>query len=449
MIKKITAAVVVLILSTWFGLLGMRSGSGSIKASYSAEELREDFLQFRGYIENNHPRPYAFTDKDTFNRQFRAQYEKIKAPMSLRQFYCLLAPLKAQIGCGHAHLDYPEEYRHIMQRFKFPLILSFIDGKCYLRKKLRGSDDIPLFSEIMSINGIGIDDIRETLLSEIAADGHNRSFKTSALESCFQYYHGYHYGTPYEFRIEYRTVENGNIREAVIQAIPCSGLNYSNKKLRELDFQVDPEKNAAVLTIDSFNFYKEKNEVFFAFVDKAFTAIRKNRITPVVIDLRGNGGGDPFCAAYLWAHIIREPHPYFSEPYGKYATLSKPIEQADNHFPGDLFILIDGGIFSTTGHLCALLEYHKRGVFIGTETGGTYSCNADVKKFPLKHTGLVFKLATGTFSAVVEGIPEGQGIMPHYRVQSTIEDLRNGRDAVMEFVFEHLGDRKSTALPLI
>jgi hypothetical protein len=409
--------------------------SGGIRTleNYSVKELQEDFQQFRKRIEETFPSPYEFTSKESFDRSFQTQYEKINTPMSLLDFYRLLAPLKGQIGCGHAHLDYPAEYRRTVQIYKFPLILKFLENRCYVRRDLNENSSLPLFCEILSINEIGIESIVKTLKSEISADGNNRHFRTSSLENCFQYYYANHYGVPTEFRIEYRTSENGDIHETVIPAIPCSGINYSNKEPKELDIKVFPQKNAAVLTIDSFVYYEEKNEVFFAFVDKAFSRIREENIKNVIIDLRGNGGGDPFCASYLLSYIEREPYPYFSKTYGKYADLAKPIKQADGNFSGELFILIDGSNFSTTGHFCSILKYHGLGTFIGTETGSTYTCNAAVRGFPLKNTKIGLKIATGSFAAAVEGFPKDRGIVPHHIVKTNIDDLKNKKDAVLDY----------------
>ena len=408
----------------------------TLKEEYSVKELQEDFLQFRRYIEETFPCPYEFTSKESLDRSFQAQYKKINKPMSLIEFYRMLAPLKGKIGCGHAHLDYPEEYRRTVQIYKFPLILRFLENKCYVRRDLHEHSSLPLFSEILSINEIGIESIMDTLKSEISADGHNSFFKTSNLENCFQYYYANHFGVPKEFRIKYRTNENGDIHETVIPAIPCSSINYSNKVPKDLDIQVFPKKNTAVLTIDSFSYYKEKNKIFFSFVDKSFSRIREENIENVIIDLRGNGGGDPFCASYLLAYVEKEPYPYFSEPYGKYAELSKPIKQADNPFRGELLILIDGRNFSTTGHFCSILKYHDQGIFIGTETGSTYTCNAAVRVFPLKNTRIGLKIATGSYAAAVKGFSKDRGIIPDHHVKTNIKDLKAGKDTVLDYALK-------------
>jgi len=404
-----------------------------LKERHSVKEMQEDFHQFQKHIEEIHPGPFEFTSKEDFDRSFEAQYAKISEPLSLREFYNVLAPLKAKIGCGHAHLDYPGEYRRNVQVYKFPLILKFLEYRCYMTKDLNENSSLPLYSEIVSINDIQIDHIIQTLMAEISADGHNKFFKTSALENCFQYYYANHYGAPQEFQIKYRTKENGDIRRITIPAVPCSSINYSNKVPKDLNIEILSQKDTAVVTIDNFNYYGEKNKIFFSFIDKAFQKINQENINNLIIDLRGNGGGDPFCAIYLLSYVEKEPTVYFSKSYGKYADLSKPIPLAENPYRGNLFILIDGSNFSTTGHLCSILKYHNIGTFIGTETGSTYTCNAAVRTFDLKNTGIILKLATDSFAAAVSGLPKDRGIIPHHIVQTNIEDLKSKRDTVLEY----------------
>jgi hypothetical protein len=409
---------------------------------YSVKELQEDFLQFQRQVEEIYPYPYEFISKESFGESFEAQYEKINKPMSIREFYKILVPLKAKIGCGHAHLDYPDEYRQNVQVFKFPLILRFLEDRCYVANNLHENSSLPIYNEILSINEIKIDSIIQTLKAEISADGYNDSFKTSALENCFQYYYANHFGAPKEFEIEYQTGKNGDIKKTVIPAVPCSTINYSNKESKDLNIEILSTINTAVMTINSFVFYGEKNKIFFSFIDKAFHEIKQENIKNLIIDFRGNGGGDPFCASYLLANIENEPYIYFSKPYGKYTELSKPIKLAKNPFRGNLFFLIDGSNFSTTGHLCSILKYHDLGTFIGTETGSTYTCNAAVRRLQLKNTKILLKIATESFAAAVSGFPKDRGIIPHHIVKTSIEDFKKNKDRVLDYTLKLIDKAK-------
>ena len=410
-----------------------RKNPNVIKKQYPIKELQQDFKQFRHHLTHTFPHPYEFISQKLFDEFFLEKYKKINKAMSLREFYTILAPLKAKIGCGHAYLDYPAEYA---QNFKFPLILRFLGNKCYLEKNLAKKPSTPAYSEILAINGVKIHSIIKTLKADISADGYNDNFKTSALSKCFQYYYANHYGTPEKFSFQFRKFDNEGKREVIIRAIPCRGINYSNKKYAKLNCEILPQKKTAIMTVSSFIYYGKRNKIFFSYVDDSFSKIKKAGVKNLIMDLRGNDGGDPFCAAYLLSYIEKKPIPYYARPYGKYAKLAQPVKLAENNFKGKLFFLIDGHGFSTTGHFCALLKYHQLGTFIGTETGGTYTCNAAGRTIQMKNTRLLLEIARKSFVVAVTGLPKNRGIIPDFIIKPDINDLRNNKDRVMEFTLK-------------
>ena len=156
----------------------------------------------------------------------------------------------------------------------------------------------------------------------------------------------------------------------------------------------------------------------------------------VILDLRDNNGGDPFCSSYLLAYLEKTPVPYYSESYERYTELAKPIPMAANHFEGNIYTLINGNCFSSTGHLCALMKYHHIGKFIGSETGGTYTCNDNGAYFSLNNTGIQLRIARNSFSVAVNGIPRFKGISPDFPVDATLEDNIARKDAVMSYAME-------------
>ena len=80
----------------------------------------------------------------------------------------------------------------------------------------------------------------------------------------------------------------------------------------------------------------------------------------------------PFCAAHLLSYLADESFTYFEKPYGKFAELAEPVSVQEKRFRGNLYILIDGGCFSTSGQFCSLLKFHKIGQLIGSEPGGAH-----------------------------------------------------------------------------
>jgi C-terminal processing protease CtpA/Prc len=195
------------------------------------------------------------------------------------------------------------------------------------------------------------------------------------------------------------------------------------------------EKQTALLRIGSFAYYDD-NKGFNSFIDSSFRVIRDRHIQHLVIDLRGNDGGDPFCSSHLLSYLQREPVIYFRERYGQYARLSQPLPMAELPFAGDQYYLINGVCFSTTGHFASLLKYHNLGTFIGEETGGTFTCNDASHDVSLKHTGYRVQSARRSFSAAAYGFPVNRGILPDHHVQPSIEEQICHKDAVLEYTLK-------------
>ena len=188
----------------------------------------------------------------------------------------------------------------------------------------------------------------------------------------------------------------------------------------------------SILTIRDFGYYQEPDK-FKAFVDDAFDQIRRAGVRNLILDLRDNTGGDPVCTTHLLSYLEPFPVPYFARVYpGGYEPFAKPISRAPGAFTGRLFILVNGRCFSSTGHLCALLKYHKVGTFIGTETGGTYECNDASQEIHLRNTRLRLFVPRMTFTAAVRDMPRYAGVLPDIAVEPRVADYLAGKDPVKE-----------------
>ncbi|MDH4272858.1 MAG: hypothetical protein OEW18_12880, partial [Candidatus Aminicenantes bacterium] len=75
-----------------------------IDALCSVQELKEDLRKAREAMGRLHPSLYEFTAKETFERLYEQQLGLIDKPMTVQEFYAVLAPFVAAIGCGHSRL---------------------------------------------------------------------------------------------------------------------------------------------------------------------------------------------------------------------------------------------------------------------------------------------------------------------------------------------------------
>ncbi len=411
---------------------------------FTIEELKADFQQMSELMEKGHSILYEFTDRPTFNQFVKDQFAKIDKPMSLTEFYKILSPVLARIGCGHSSLWLPKGYWKNASAKLMPLRLVFLDGKAYVWRFYRKVEGIPEGIEILSINGKPIPEILNALKANISADGYMDSRKLYKINQAPSFFYGLQFGFPDKFRFVFRFSDQSEPQSfegtpVDLKTVEDAETEINTTEFNPLDFTLDlkilNQSDTAVLTIRSFVYY-EHPEKFNDFIDEAFAKINRLNIKNLLLDLRNNGGGNPFCTSHLFSYLIPEPLPYFAEEYGKYARLASPIPPAEKAFNGRLIVLINGGCFSSTPHLCALLKYHKIGTFVGTEAGATYTCNGAAQEIKLSHTGFIAVVNRRSYAAAVNGFPDDRGILPDHIVMPRIEDLVQGRDAQKEYALQ-------------
>jgi C-terminal processing protease CtpA/Prc len=205
------------------------------------------------------------------------------------------------------------------------------------------------------------------------------------------------------------------------------------------NFKIIDSLNTAILSFSTFDDFGGVS--LDHFIDRSFEKIIESGVTSLIIDLRGNTGGPPDPSLNLLSHLVEEPFTYFwkpSRPFSKYNYLTYPHSDL---FTGDLYVLINGGCFSTTGHFLSHLSYFKRGILIGEESGGSFSCNDNSEEHNLSNTGIYLRYARTSFVTYKDAFERGRGIFPDVEVIPTIVDILNERDVVMEEALKMIGGK--------
>ncbi len=420
-----------LVLFSW--CKGTNQQQPALDTKYSVSAMQADFHQLQAQIEKNHPALYDFTGKDEYQLVVKQQFEKIKNPATITDFYKILMPLVVKIGCGHSQLWLPQWVWKDSSVGFLPLRLFIDKGKLYIMRNLSSDASIKISAEVTAINGRAIPDLLDTMNSFLSTDGNNITARKDFLNtSWFNGLLAIALDFPRVYVIDTKRAA-GNPDEIKLPALDLAAYNVLEAwPSTTPKFQIDSLNNTGILTIRSFSFY-DSVAGFRHLIDSFFTKVKQQHIHSVILDLRDNNGGDPFCSSYLMAYLAKTPVPYYSESYGRYSELAKPIPLAANHFEGNVYTLINGNCFSSTGHLCALLKYHHFGKFIGSETGGTYTCNDNSTYVTLTNTGMQLRIARNSFSVAVQGIPRFRGILPDYPVEASLEDNIDRRDAAKLF----------------
>ena len=123
---------------------------------------------------------------------------------------------------------------------------------------------------------------------------------------------------------------------------------------------------------------------------------------------------------------------------GGYFLLHSGVEEQSPGkvpFLGKVFVLIDGGTFSTAADFCAVVHHLKRATFIGEETGGAYYGNNSgiLARVTLPKSKFQIRLPIYEYWNAVSGY-EGKrrGTIPDYVVETKVENLLRGVDPQLE-----------------
>ncbi len=410
---------------------------------FAKSVLQKDFQQMRQTLEQNHAALYEYISKEAMDSLMDHQHSQIQDSMAIHEFFVLLTPIVARIGCGHTTVWMPMYYWEQVPDHLFPLQIRLIEDRVVVAGGYGEEPQVPRGSVILQLNGRPMDEIIAEMKSNYPADAAHPYFIEKAVERRFPMIYARRFGFPAAYRIVYalpgsKSRETMMLRPEKNEAVRA--VVFKNFRHPELSLALMEDKNCAVMKVESFIFY-DRVPFFSGFVDSCFQVIQEKRIRNLILDLRGNDGGDPFCAVPLFAHLAPEPLPYFAEPYGKYSEFANPIPRAGNAFSGNLLVFLDGRCFSTNGHFCALLKFHRIGRFIGTPSGATYTCNAGRNThIDLDNTKIMLYFGRSSFAAAVEGMDKRSPIMPDIPVHETYKDFLAGRDSYFETAMQLLGE---------
>ena len=407
------------------------------KKTYTRKELLKDLQQLENCIINKNP--LYFSDQAKLQQLFNSAGENIKDGMTELDFYRLVNPIIAAVNCGHTNLSISEALeinRKETAKF-FPLKVTLVGNQLYILE-----DDptagITAGDEVISINGINSGEIIEKLIKNISGDGDYEAKRRYIISRHFNSRFYDFVDNSEEFHV-ILTDGKGRFHTALLTATYREEFNTNAWGLHFTDYrggnyyQGRIEDGYAVLTVHLFQ--NEKNNKFASFLSDFFSAVQKKGIERLVIDLRGNFGGDSGMAKTLLSYLSAYEFDYFYNDLPLHYRLFgflKPVIPQENVFKGDVVVLTDGAVFSTAAHFCALVKARNLGTLVGGKTGGTWVCTDAAKDTILKNTRMRLRYSTQTFKVLADSLPADSGVTPDIDMTMTIEDILDNRDPVME-----------------
>ena len=399
-------------------------------------DMQSDFADLYDLIVTRHPDVYAYTSEVDFAATYDELMEEIDEDLGFLDFYRLCVRLGALIGDGHVWVGMSNaDIRAFETDAKlFPGIIRVIDGKYYLTARLDGGSE-GIGAEILGINNRSIQDIRDSLMKCLTSDGNQAAPKDYMLfeRGLFSKYYSLYLSSD---QSKYTLELDGDdgLTMLTIEGVSLTELRAHINQNQAPAYQYELlAGDIAYLQIGSFAFYgASEGRSFKRFIDQTFEEINEFGVPNLIIDVRGNGGGDPYACVAVLNYIMPEDYTYFDQSMG-YPDLNHSIEIYDDRYGGNVFILQDEGTFSSTGHFLSLVKEHEAAILVGQPSGATYTCNDNSQAFTLDHTKIRINLPTQTYTTTAQNLEKGRGIASDFVVDKNLEDILSGEDTALEY----------------
>lgn len=434
------------------------------------EQTQTDLKAFRQSLEAFHPELNRYQTREEFLQQLNALERDINHPLSQREFYQKMLPIIGNIKDGHIKwiAQGKDQYYPFFEDQLFPVQVH-VDKEQVLVLRNLGKETLPELAKITSINGQAIEQILTTLMENSTfGDGDSEGGKYFQLNRYFSALYANQFGVSetYSMGLEidgkHSIVElKGVNKDQIESAFPPVEAPFS--------FEIK-ENKIAVMTVHRFFTYPGEPD-FKRFLKDSFAKIQAQGIQKLILDLRGNEGGNEKLGIELYRYLAKEPFVYYGEvtsrpnqklPFDTHTSLlfrlansfsKKQSEKSQfrfapsgvtkpysNAFQGEVMVLVDGQTFSVATEFASRVKADGRAKFIGEETAGGAALNS---------SGF-FTIVTLPYSKIDLGIPRigfhmanlpndmdpRRGIIPDLKAGLTAEDKISGKDSVMQLAID-------------
>lgn len=466
---------------------------------FSQQELREDYSLLRNIFETKHPSLYWYTSKDSMNFYFDSLYNAIPDSMTELQFgWKIIAPLTNKIKCGHTSFNMSKNWYRFTRNKRipaFPLFLKVWSDSMMVVANLNRDDSIIKPGTLVtSINGIKNHELVQQMFQYLPLDGYADNVNYIRISANFPYFHRNIYGIYKNYRVGF--IDSTGTEKSVLipMWIPPIDTNHlkkpkppsisrkQRKKERRESFRnmsIDTANSTAIINLNTFSTGEGKR--LRHFINHSFKEIKKRACKNLVIDLRGNGGGEINMSTLLARYIKKTTFKVADSAYAVTRSLSPytgKIKQGwlnnlglffltkkrkdgyyhfgyyerksyqpkkKNHFDGNVYVLINGPTFSASTLFTHTVKGQNNVLVVGEEAGGGWYGNNGIMipDIVLPVTKLRVRLPIFKIVQYNHVKKDGRGVMPDIYIPPIGEAIKNGVDRKMVWIMDRIKSKSN------
>jgi Peptidase family S41 len=471
------------------GQVQASASAGALR--FSPDALRTDFQILRRALETGSPGLYRHTSKPAFDQIFAQTEATLDRPLTALEFYRQVAPVVAAIKNGHTQLRIPTTESEALDDSValIPLGVRVLRGKIYVVRDFSGQTASLAGLEIRAINGVAAPEVIARLLRAVSADGDvttSRERVISGLGFIYRLFSVLGWSGPFAVTVhDPATPTDRNLTlhgrtgkdiEAAWRLRYPADVEIGYRRPFELRFS-DADAIAILVIPHWDDFVDAKNQVPIAtFFQQAFQTLQQRKTRALIIDVRDDPGGEDTYGTLLVSYLLDAPFEYFSDiwmkglafdwlkygedswragasdslmkevtslgergPDGRIHLTKRPNwgpqqQPLQPGFRGRVYVLINGGSFSTSAEFSTALWTRRRAQFVGEEASGYWRSDTSgpdpTLTLPATKVRLLIPLVEFDMPLAnpTPGSPGAHGVMPDYPVVYSVSDLLAGTD---------------------
>lgn len=380
--------------------------------------LTEDIKYFQKELPKRHKNLFSNITEEEFNTLTNKLIDRVDQ-FNNKQLLVELNKIVAAVKDAHTGINIWHEYY-------YPLKFWIFGEKVYVVDTDENNDEMN-FSQVLKIDGIDIDTIIKRLTSLVSHE--NRGWLLAMLPNYLQA-PVYMYGLGIlqsEDQAVFTVEKAGEVKDYTVLAEDFeTEINYVNKSGKNnligifdknYDYKYLPDNKALYF---EYNVCANAEDLSFNDFNKGmFEAIEKNKPDKIIIDLRNNTGGN-------------------SEVFNPFTKKLKSYIKKNDRVK--VFLLV--GRYTFSSGMFAIYKTKDtipEVVSVGESTGGALDCYGDVRSFNLPNTQIPVNYSTKYFEFSKLFTYKNCGyktFLPDVLIQPTIDDYKNGKDTVLEYVLK-------------
>jgi hypothetical protein len=316
----------------------------------SVAQMHADLSILKSALTSLHPGIYRYLTAAQLDLYFEETKIQTNRPLSLNVFYIKLSQLTTKLKCGHTYLN-PYNQKEVLtvnlqSDLVVPLLFKVIGKHMIVTHNLSDETRIKPGDEIVRVNGFTNVTIIDSLLTVSRSDGKNGFYKqldniaispyliSQEKHALFDIYFPLFFAgksAVNNYEIAIRPFKDKRLVTYQVHLVskPVSQQKFQDRFPAEAMQPTGSFKwispRCGYLKIRDFS-TKGWGKNYERFLDSVFIDLEKVKASQLIVDIRGNEGGDDDVRNKVISYLITHPANYAIKRYFRYLTVPDSLK---------------------------------------------------------------------------------------------------------------------------